>query len=348
MSNRFVAKASAVMFTVVPLAGVLAAVPAFAQSQGKAQTALFAKEAAGKASAAPRTPDGKPDLSGYFTTSTTVPFERPKDLGAKEFFTPEEAAAYAKRSLAAKAPTGPGTYADVHYDMAQFGLEKDQNKVSTGVRTSIVTGPEGRVPPVLPAARQRQVAKQAANRGHEFDGPENRGLAEQCIVWNGAPPMTAGGYNSNIQVSQGEGYVAITSEMIHDTRIIPTDGRPHVDPSIRLLLGDGRGHWEGDTLVVDTTNFSARNSFRGSDENLHVVERFSRPSADTLKYQFTVEDPTVWDKPWSGEMSIAKIDGPLFEYACTEGNYGMRNNLTGARADEAKGIKPNGRAALGE
>ncbi|HWF07677.1 MAG TPA: hypothetical protein VG297_04385 [Bryobacteraceae bacterium] len=344
MSNRLFEIASAIALVSV------AVVSALAQSQSKSaapSAALFAKEGAGKA-AASRTPEGVPDLSGFYTTSTTVPFERPKDLGAKEFFTPEEAAAYAKRSLAAKAPTGPGTYADVHYDMAQFGLEKDQNKVSTSIRTSIVTGPEGRVPPVLPAARQRQAAKQAVNRGHEFDGPENRGLAEQCIYWNGAPPMTAGGYNSNIQISQGKGYVAITSEMIHETRIIPTDNSAHLPATVKMMIGDGRGHWDGDTLVIDTTNFSDRSSFRGSDENLHVVERLSRADAGTLKYEFTVTDPTVWEKSWSGEMPIAKIDGPLFEYACTEGNYGMRNNLSGARADEAKGIKPNGRAALGE
>jgi hypothetical protein len=339
MSTRLIASA-------IALTG-LAAMSALAQTQ-QSKTALLAKEGASKTAAAARTPDGVPDLSGFYTTSTTVPFERPKDLGAKEFFTPEEAAAYTKKSLATKAPTGPGTYADVHYDMAQFGLEKDQNKVGTSIRTSIVTGPDGRVPPQLPAARQRAAAKQAANRGHEFDGPENRGLAEQCIYWNGAPPMTAGGYNSNIQISQGKGYVAITSEMIHETRIIPTDNSAHPPSAIKMMIGDSRGHWEGDTLVIDTTNFSDRSSFRGSDDNLHVVERISRTNAGALKYDFTVTDPSVWEKSWSGEMPLAKIDGPLFEYACTEGNYGMRNNLSGARADEAAGKVPNGRAALGE
>jgi hypothetical protein len=343
MSNRLFEIASAIALT-----GVVVAAPALAQAQTANKAAVVAKEGASKASTAQRTPDGVPDLSGFYTTSTTVPFERPKDLGAKEFFTPEEAAAYTKKSLQTKAPTGPGTYADVHYDMAQFGLEKDQNKVSSSIRTSIVTGTDGRVPAPLPAARQRQTAKQAANRGHEFDGPETRGLAEQCIYWNGAPPMTAGGYNSNVQISQGKGYVAITSEMIHETRIIPTDNSAHLPSTMKMLTGDGRGHWEGDTLVIDTTNFSDRSAFRGSDENLHVVERISRQDADSLKYQFTVTDPSVWEKSWSGEMSIAKIDGPLFEYACTEGNYGMRNNLSGARADEAAGKTPNGRAALGE
>ncbi len=175
------------------------------------------------------------------------------------------------------------------------------------------------------------------NRGHEFDGPENRGLAERCIIWGAeGPPMLPIGYNSNLQIMQGEGYVAIMQEMIHDVRIIPTDGRPHVASSVRELMGDSRGHWEGNTLVVDTTNFTDRTAFRGSSENLHVVERFTRTDADTVLYQFTVDDPSTWAAPWSAEVPLAKIDGPIFEYACHEGNYGMPNNLSGARAEEKK------------
>jgi hypothetical protein len=284
-----------------------------------------------------RTPDGHPDLQGYYTNSTVTPLERPKDLGAKEFFTQEEAEAYAKKVLAQKEVTGPGTYADVHYDMSQFGLEKSQSKVGSSIRTSMIMGPEGRVPALLPEAQKRQAERAARNKGHEFDGPENRGLAERCIIWgNEGPPMLPVGYNSNLQIVQGPGYVAITQEMIHDTRIIPTDGRPHVASNVRQLMGDARGHWEGDTLVVDTTNFTDRTAFRGSSENLHVVERFTRVSADTIKYEFTVDDPTTWAKAWSAEVPMTKIDGPIFEYACHEGNYGMRNNLSGARAEEKK------------
>jgi hypothetical protein len=301
----------------------------------KATTALFAKEAAGKTYTPPKTADGVPDISGIFTNSNLAPLERPKDLGAKEFFTPEEAAAYAKKALAATAPTGPGTYADVHYDMGQFGLEKSQSKVASSVRTSLITGPEGRVPALLPDAQKRQAERAALNKGHEFDGPENRGLSERCIIWgNEGPPMLPVGYNSNLQIVQGEGYVAIMQEMIHDTRIIPTDGRPHLPADVKQLMGDARGHWEGNTLVVDTTNFTNRTAFRGSGENLHVVERFTRTDADTVLYQFTVDDPTTWAKAWSADVPMTKIDGPIFEYACHEGNYGMRNNLTGARAEE--------------
>ncbi len=332
MSNRFFEVASAAAFA--GAVAFLALAPAMAQTPS---TAFFAREAAGKNWTPPHNPDGTPDLQGIYTNASVVPLERPKDLGSKEFFTQEEAAAYAKKALAQKAPTGPGTYADVHYDMAQFGLEKSQSKLAPTIRTSIITGPEGRIPAMLPEARKRQAARVAANKGHEFDGPENRGLAEQCIVWgNEGPPMLPVGYNSNLQIVQGKGYVAIVQEMIHDVRMIPTDGSPHLPPDVKLWLGDSRGHWEGNTLVVDTTNFTDRTAFHGSSDKLHVVERFTRTGPDTIDYQFTVDDPTTWAKPWSGELPMTTIQGPIFEYACTEGNYGMRNNLSGARAEEAK------------
>jgi hypothetical protein len=333
MSNRFLASFSAALAGVTCVVA-LASAPALAQT--KSSALLPAREGA-KTWTPPKTADGVPDISGIFTNSVVTPLERPKDLGAKEFFTPEEAEAYAKKQLAVKEATGPGTYNDVHYDMAQFGLEKKQNKVASSIRTSLIVGPEGRVPPMLPDAQKRQAAKAAVNRGHEFDGPENRGLAERCIIWGAeGPPMLPIGYNSNLQIAQGEGYVAIMQEMIHDVRIIPTDGRPHAPSNIRMLMGDSRGHWEGNTLVVDTTNFTDRNPFRGSGENLHVVERFTRTDADTVLYQFTVDDPTTWATAWSAEVPMTKIDGPIFEYACHEGNYGMPNNLSGARADEKK------------
>ena len=148
--------------------------------------------------------------------------------------------------------------------------------------------------------------------------------SDASSVANEGPPMLPVGYNSNLQIVQGEGYVAIMQEMIHDVRIIPTDGRPHLPADVHQLMGDSRGHWEGNTLVVDTTNFTDRTAFRGSGENLHVVERFTRTDPDTVLYQFTVDDPTTWAKSWSAEVPMTKIDGPIFEYACHEGNYGMR------------------------
>ncbi len=314
----------------------LSSLPAAAQSG----SALLAKEGAKDASSEytpPRTPDGVPDLQGIFTNSTVTPLERPKDLGSKEFFTKAEAEAYEKQSLARKEATGPGTYADVHYDMSQFGLERNQSKVAETIRTSLIVGPDGRVPPMLPEAQKRRAERAALNKGHEFDGPENRGLAERCIIWgNEGPPMLPVGYNSNLEIVQGHGYVAIMQEMIHDVRIIPTDGSPHVSPKIRELMGDSRGHWEGNTLVVETTNFTGRTAFRGSSENLHVIERFTRTAPGTITYQFTVDDPSTWATSWTAEIPMTKIDGPIFEYACHEGNYGMANNLSGARAEEKK------------
>jgi hypothetical protein len=328
MSNRFPATISAALAVIA-----LASAPAVAQTKS---TAPLAKEGA-KTWTPPKTAVGVPDISGVFTNSVVTPLERSKELGSREFFTAEEADALAKKNASTGEAEGPGTYGDVHYSMAQFGLEKRQSKVAESVRSSLIVGPEGRVPPLLPEAQKRQALRAAANRGHEFDGPENRGLAERCIIWGAeGPPMLPIGYNSNLQIMQGEGYVAIMQEMIHDVRIIPTDGRPHAPSSIRQLMGDSRGHWEGNTLVVDTTNFTDRTAFRGSGENLHVVERFTRTDPDTVLYQFTVDDPETWAKPWSAEVPLAKIDGPIFEYACHEGNYGMPNNLSGARAEEKK------------
>ena len=334
MSKRFFEIAFCTLMTSAAAIVFLAPVPAAAQTSS---TAAVTKQQGAKTWTPPRTPDGKPDLSGVYTNASVIPLERPKDLGSKEFFTAAEADEYAKKALARTEVIAPGTYGDVHYNMAQFGLEKGQSKVPTTIRTSLIVGPEGRVPPLLPAAAARQAARQAANRGYEFDGPENRGLAERCILWGSeGPPMLPEGYNSNLQIVQGEGYVAIEQEMIHDVRTIPTDGRPHLPADVKQLFGDSRGHWEGNTLVVDTINFTDKTAFRGSGENLHVVERFTRTDADTVKYEFTVSDPSTWEKSWSGEVLMSKIDGPIFEYACTEGNYGMRNNLSGARAEEAK------------
>jgi len=312
--------------------------PAFAQ-------ALAAAKASGTPAAwtSPHTADGVPDLQGVWTNASSVPLERPKELGAKEFYTDEEAARrekaaaeQAERALGGR-QTEPGTVADVHYDLSQYGLGRGQSKTAESKRTSLIVGPDGQIPPLLPEAQKRQATRQAANRGHQWDGPENRSLSERCILWpNEGPPMLPVGYNGNLQIVQGAGYVAIEQEMIHDVRVIPTDGRPHAPASIHLLMGDSRGHWEGNTLVVDTTNFTDRTAFRGSGEKLHVIERFTRADDNTLRYEFTVEDPTAWARPWSAEILMAKGDGPVYEYACQEGNYGMANILSGARATERK------------
>ena len=321
---------------------VLAALIVLLTAGSASAQALAAAKATGTAQAwtPPRTPDGVPDLQGVWTNATSVPLERPKALGAKEFYTDEEVAQrekaaqeQAERAVGGR-QTEPGTVADVHYDLGQYGLARTQSKSVASKRTSMIVGPEGQIPPLLPAAQKRQ-ADRNGNRAHQFDGPENRPLGERCILWpNEGPPMLPAGYNSNLQIVQGPGYVAVMQEMIHDVRIIPTDGRAHGPSNIRQYMGDSRGHWEGNTLVVDTTNFTGATAFRGSGENLHVIERFTRTDDDTITYQFTVEDPSTWAKPWSAELPMSKTPGPIYEYACQEGNYGMRNNLSGARSVE--------------
>ena len=299
-----------------------------------------------------RTPDGQPNLEGFWTNNTTTPLERPKELGAKEFYTEEELTALVKREKVRVAqneeegrPTEPGTDADVHYDFAQFGLDRGQAKLAWNRRTSLIVGPQGTVPAMLPEARKRNADIAAKNRGHEFDAAQNRPLSARCIVMGQeSVPMLPGGYNNNLQIVQGRGYVAIMHEMNHSVRIIPTDGSPHPPDSIRLWRGDSRGHWEGNTLVVDVSNFDARNPFRGSGDKLHVVERYTPVDADTILYRFTVEDPGTWDQSWTGEVAMSKVEGPIYEFACHEGNYGLRNTLRGARvAEEEAAAKKAGK-----
>ena len=294
-----------------------------------------------------RTPDGKPDLQGTWSFATITPMERPAELANKEFFTEQEAAAYEKEVVERNNKDrrdGPAEQ-DVGRAYNDFWWDSGTKVVKTR-RTSLVVDPKsGRIPPTLPAARERQQKRQAANRGHEFDGPENRPLPERCLMLQGAgPPMTPTAYNNNVQIVQGDGYVALLIEMGHEVRIIPTDGRPHTASNVRQWKGDSRGRWEGDTLVVETTNFSDNSSFRGSGPNMKLTERFRRLDEGTLIYQFTVNDPETWELPWTVEIPVTKSQGQLFEYACHEGNYGMAGALAGARAEEntaqaAKGSK---------
>ena len=304
-----------------------------------------------KAWTPPHLADGQPDLQGVWTNNTVTPLTRPKGLAAKEFYTEAELtdAVQKERKRVSQneeegRPTEPGTADDVHYDFSQFGLDRGQTKLAWNRRTSIITGPEGTIPPLTPEARQRIAARAAKAKGHEFDGPENRPLGARCLARaNVGPPLLPSAYNSNLQIVQGAGYVAIEAEMIHDVRIIPTDGRPHLAKNILQWMGDSVGHWEGNTLVVDTTNFTDLSPFEDA-QNLHVVERLTRVDADTILYQFTVEDPGMWTKPWSGELPISKMDGQLYEYACHEANYGLANTLSGARkAEEEAAKKAKGR-----
>jgi hypothetical protein len=291
------------------------------------------------------TAGGQPDLQGTWNYGSNVPLERPDNLGAKEFYTPQEAAENLKKGFQGdRAVTG-----GAHYDLSQFGLDPSQARYAPSLRTSMIVGPEGKIPDETPAAQQRDEAEAARQKGHEFDGPENRPMSERCILFPTAgPPMLPFAYNNNLQIFQAPGYVAILQELVHDVRIIPLekqgDGRPHLPASIRQWRGDSRGHWEGKTLVVDTTNFSSKTEFLGSTESLHVIERFTRTAEDTLLYEFTVEDPATWIKPWTAQLPMMKDPNRIFEFACHEGNYGMANTLSEARALEASQGQPSPKA----
>ncbi len=299
----------------------------------------FVPAALGQSKTMPRTPDGQPDLQGIWSLATITPLERPADLAGKEFFTEKEAAEYEaetrKRNNMDRRDGTPE--ADVGRAYNDFWWDRGTQVVKTR-RTSLVIDPrDGKIPALTAAARERQTERAAANRGHEFDGPENRPLAERCIMWGSTgPPMLPTAYNNNVQILQSPGYVTIFSEMIHDARVIPIDGRPHLPQHIRQWRGYGRGRWEGDTLVIETTNFNDRMPFRGSSSNMRLIERFRRMDSNTLIYEFTVEDPASFTRPWTAEIPMTKGEGPIFEYACHEGNYAMTGGLAGARAEEKR------------
>ena len=294
--------------------------------------ALFAAQApkterARVQTAVPRTPDGHPDLQGLWDYRTATPLERPRDLPDKAFFTDQEAADFEKRTAERRdnvVAVHPPAWLD-------YG-----SKVLADRRTAlIVDPPNGRVPALTAAAKARMTAMNPANE-RDADGPEQRSIQERCLVFGAGPPMVPGPYNNNVQIVQTPNAVVIMNEMIHDARIVRMDGTPHVSPLIRQWLGDSRGRWEGDTLVVETTNFTDRTSFRGSDQNLRVIERLTRPDADTLMYEFTIDDPTAFSAPWTARFPMIRSTEQMYEYACHEGNFGLLDILKGARYDDKK------------
>ena len=315
MSHRFVVSVGALVL-LVPLA-------------------VFAQTA--KSWTPPKTPDGQPDLQGIWTTATLTPLERPAELAGKEFFTEKEAAEYEKRLLdQGNRDRRPGTAsADVAGAYNEFWFERGSKVVESRRTSLVVDPPDGKIPTLTPEAQKRQAARAEYRRLHPADGPEDLSLNNRCILWPTAgPPMLPGAYNNNYQIVQSPDYVVIFVEMIHDARIIPLDGRPHVPQNVRLLMGDSRGHWEGNTLVVETTNFTDKTAFRGSGRNFHLIERFTRTSPDTIVYEFTANDESSFTRPWTAQIPMKKTPDPIFEYACHEGNYGMEGILRGARAEE--------------
>ena len=293
---------------------------------------------------APRTAAGQPDLQGHWTNDTYTPLERPAELGDKATFTPEEAAAFFRSKvdeLHAQASD------DIHYDDAIWQAENYEKVPS--VRTSLITEPQnGRLPALTAHGEARLPQQRATQRAVSADSAPSRSLAERCISWgNVGPPMMPPTYNANLEILQTKDLVVIRHEMMHDVRTIYLDGRPHPPPAVQWLAGHSVGRFEGDTLVVDTTNFTPLTNFRGSPQNtrqdifasekMHVVERFTRTGEDSIHYSFVVEDPETWVTPWSGEMDIRRTEGPIYEYACHEGNLGLANILRAARVAERGG-----------
>jgi hypothetical protein len=289
----------------------------------------------------PRTAWGDPDMQGMWSYNDDVdtPFERPGNLGGKAEFGDEELAAVladrAKRNVD-RAPTIGGETGAGPTHWYEFWNAKS-------VRTSkIVDPPDGRVPPLTAEAQKAVAARaEAAKRRGPSDSWTDRSLGDRCIVSRGGWPhvvVNAGSYGNIIRIIQSPGYVVLTHEMIHETRVIPVDGRPHVGDGIRQYLGDPRGRWEGNTLVVEVTNFSDKTDFRGSRETLRLVERFTRVGPDAINYAVTIDDPKTFTKSWTIGVPLKqdKEQTEIFEYACHEGNYAMRNILSGARADEEK------------
>ena len=302
------------------------------------QTSSAAAGAREAAYVVPRTPDGQPDLQGFWNNQTYTPLERPDNV-TKEFYTLEEATALEQaRAQREGEQTTPGTTADVHYDNSQFGLDRSQTGFARNLRTSlIVDPPNGKLPPVN-AEGQRRIAERAEARkamGGIFDRAENNNLDDRCLMRNAGPPTLNANYNSNQHIVQAPGWVMILVEESHDARVVSLDGREPPPDAVRQWRGTWRGRWEGDTLVVETTNFNGKNPFRGqSSEHMRVTERFTRVADDRMLYRFTVEDKATWDQPWTAEMPMWKSIGPLFEHACHEGNYGLYNTLAGARHAE--------------
>jgi hypothetical protein len=303
----------------------------------------------------PRTPDGQPDLQGVWANNNATPLERPAVLAGRTTLTDEEVAALKKKGGELFNGDGDAAFGDEIFrsvlesvkagQSVPYRKAPDEFDFGTGDynsfwlvqrdwdnRTSLITDPpDGRLPPMTPQGQKRR-DEAAAVRRRPAQGPEDRSLGERCITF-GTPSLRAG-YNSYYQIVQTPGYVVILMEMAHDARIIPLDGRPHLPSSVGQWMGDSRGHWDGDTLVVDTTDYAPQGFQPTSSAKLRVVERFTRTGPDYIKYEFTINDPDTWTKPWSAMIPLRHSSDKLFEYACHEGNTGLEGILGGARADE--------------
>jgi hypothetical protein len=340
------------LFSVLGLTALLS----LAQGQGVAPHSASTRDKAVQQKwTPPRTADGHPDLQGVWANNTATPLERPKELAGRPLLTDEEVTAMKKKATELYDGNGDAAFGDTFYqsvlasvkDSASGPHKKAANEFDGGTgdyssewivarewdnRTSLITDPpDGKLPAMTAEGKARRDAAFAA-LSRPATGPEDRGLQERCITY-GSPQLVAG-YQSYYQVQQTSDSVIIMTEMIHDARVIPLDGRPHLPSAIRQWMGDSRGHWEGDTLVVESTNYKPKSFMSASSEKLHVIERFSRTGPENLKYEITIDDPGTWTKPWSLMIPLKQTSQRIYEYACHEGNEGLAGILAGARAEE--------------
>jgi hypothetical protein len=323
--RRHIVILAAIPWLAVSMLSVVAAGAVQAPRQGAAKTAAPKPWAT-------RTPDGHPDLQGVWDFRTATPLERPPEFAELEFLNDHDVAAVERRAAERLRVHGPN---DRFLNTPPWWLDFGTRVVGTRRSSLIVDPPDGRIPPMTATGMKRQTdlvrARAAAH------GPEGLTPWDRCITRGLPEAMLPNAYNNNLQLVQTPGYVVITTEMIHEARIVPVDGRRHLSQKLRSWNGDSRGRWERDTFVVETTNFSDKANFRGAGENLHLVERFTRLDAGTIEYRLTVQDPTTWTAPWTVAFSLVKTDGPIYEYACHEANYSMWNILSIARAEEETG-----------
>ena len=320
MSHRLRTSLSTVAAVVVIVS--LSAVPAVAQSD------------------APRTAWGQPDLQGVWDFRSITPLQRPERLENQEFLTEEEAAELEQAAVARDAAawdrearrTEAGGNVGAYNN---FWMDRGQKAVGTRRTSLIVDPPNGRMPEQTTAAQQRAGVRRDYRREHPADGPEDFSNGVRCILgFNAGPPFTPSAYNNNRQLVPTPDHVVVVTEMVHTARIIPLDGSPHLPSNVQQWSGDSRGHWEGETLVVETTNHTDKTRWRGSTPDMRLVERFTRVDAETLLYEFTVTDPTTWTAPWTAAVPLLLNPEPMFEYACHEGNYSMGVMLAGTREEE--------------
>lgn len=296
---------------------------------------LMAQAAAGQPAGRPH----QPDLEGIWNFSTLTPLERPAQLADKAHFTDEEAAAFLKDTLSRnnRDRRDGGAQVDVARAVNDDWFDRGTTlaRVDGRISTSLITDPPtGRVPALTAAARDRMTAQANDTRQHPADGPENRSMQERCLVFNAGPPILPGPYNNFLQILQFPGYVVLFTEMIHDARVVPIGASAPARLAAPRWLGEPRGRYEGDALIIESTHFNGRNDIRGSDDKLRLVERLTRVDAHTLRYEFTVENPSAFTQPWTAVLPMARTDERLFEYACHEGNHALMNILRGARVQE--------------